>query len=333
MQTILSFYGNQQRQFYLYTDNQAAEHIATQPTMNEHSRSIDIRHHAVRQDYLAGKVQIMGVRTDANPSDILTKFLPLNIQFTTTTTPNTSMTESTTTSSHTYTQNGNFIHTRIPQSEPRTASRRLIADGRMDSNGIHRKGPSHIRPRLLLNTCSFPPQQQTKKQRQKQRQHYWDHIHRLRNLNPQLSIKPKTQTQFTSPRSHSNSELSCSPQSQQPLHSQGPHPHGSQIPTPPHHSSKYMRNGRIRCSHRQQGKLHTIHRNQTLQHHHVPTTSRHDLPSPTTFTRTQRKKIKKWLTTQHNNHPLTHTILPRSPPLVPPKPIPPTHNHGDAHPT
>jgi hypothetical protein len=77
MQTILLFYGNEQRPFYLYTDNQAAEHIATQPTMNEHSRSIDIRHHAVRQDYLdSRKVMIMGVRTDANPSDILTKFLP-----------------------------------------------------------------------------------------------------------------------------------------------------------------------------------------------------------------------------------------------------------------
>jgi hypothetical protein len=76
MQTILLFYGNEHRPFYLYTDNQAAEHTATQPTMNEHSRSIDIRHHAVRQDYLDRNVMVMGVRTDANPSYILTKFLP-----------------------------------------------------------------------------------------------------------------------------------------------------------------------------------------------------------------------------------------------------------------
>ncbi len=48
---------------YFFTDNQAAEHIATKPTMNEHSRSIDIRHHAVRQDYLEGKFQIRGVKT------------------------------------------------------------------------------------------------------------------------------------------------------------------------------------------------------------------------------------------------------------------------------
>jgi hypothetical protein len=47
---ILQFYGNTQDTYYLYTDNQAAEHIATQPNMNEHSRSIDIRHHAIHQE-------------------------------------------------------------------------------------------------------------------------------------------------------------------------------------------------------------------------------------------------------------------------------------------
>jgi hypothetical protein len=65
MKTILKFYGNTRNVYYLYTDNQAAEHIATQPAMNEQSRSIDIHHHAVRRDYLAGKLQIGGVRTNA----------------------------------------------------------------------------------------------------------------------------------------------------------------------------------------------------------------------------------------------------------------------------
>jgi hypothetical protein len=76
IQTILEFYGNVNTAAHLFTDNQAAEHIATRPTMNEHSRSIDIRHHAVRQDYIQGHVQIGGVKTTSNPSDILTKFLP-----------------------------------------------------------------------------------------------------------------------------------------------------------------------------------------------------------------------------------------------------------------
>jgi hypothetical protein len=46
---ILKFWGNTHSTYYIYTDNQASEHIVTQPTLNEHSRSIDIRHHAVRQ--------------------------------------------------------------------------------------------------------------------------------------------------------------------------------------------------------------------------------------------------------------------------------------------
>ncbi len=72
---ILIFYGNTQNVYYLYTDNQAAEHIATQPNMNEHSRSIDIRHHAIRQDYVDGLMRIGGVDTLENTSDLLTKTL------------------------------------------------------------------------------------------------------------------------------------------------------------------------------------------------------------------------------------------------------------------
>ncbi len=55
---ILMFYGNGKPNYFLFTDNQAAEHIATQPNMNDHSRSIDIRHHAIRQDYVNGEMRI-----------------------------------------------------------------------------------------------------------------------------------------------------------------------------------------------------------------------------------------------------------------------------------
>jgi hypothetical protein len=56
-----------------------------QATLNEHSRAIDIRHHAVRQVYLEGDVKVGGVATTGNHSDILTKFLapPLHPQHTT----------------------------------------------------------------------------------------------------------------------------------------------------------------------------------------------------------------------------------------------------------
>ena len=81
---ILMFYGNGKPNYYLFTDNQAAEHIATQPNMNDHSRSIDIRHHAIRQDYVNGEMRIGGVGTQDNTSDILTKNLqpPLHIKHT-----------------------------------------------------------------------------------------------------------------------------------------------------------------------------------------------------------------------------------------------------------
>jgi hypothetical protein len=81
---ILMFYGNGKPNYFLFTDNQAAEHIATQPNMNEHSRSIDIRHHAIRQDYVSGEMRIGGVGTQENTRDILTKNLqpPLHVKHT-----------------------------------------------------------------------------------------------------------------------------------------------------------------------------------------------------------------------------------------------------------
>jgi hypothetical protein len=50
--------------------------------MNDHSRSIDIRHHAIRQDYVNGEMRIGGVTAQDNTSDILTKNLqpPLHIK-------------------------------------------------------------------------------------------------------------------------------------------------------------------------------------------------------------------------------------------------------------
>jgi hypothetical protein len=53
--------------------------------MNEHSRSIDIRHHTIRQDYIDGEMRIGGVGTQDNTSDILTKYLQpsLHIKHTT----------------------------------------------------------------------------------------------------------------------------------------------------------------------------------------------------------------------------------------------------------
>ncbi len=60
------------------------QNTATQPNMNDHSRSIDIHHHAIRQDYVSGEMRIGGVGTQENTSDILTKNLqpPLHVKHT-----------------------------------------------------------------------------------------------------------------------------------------------------------------------------------------------------------------------------------------------------------
>ncbi len=52
--------------------------------MNEHSRSIDTRHHAIRQDYVDGEMRIGGAASQDNESDILTKYLqpPLHAKHT-----------------------------------------------------------------------------------------------------------------------------------------------------------------------------------------------------------------------------------------------------------
>ncbi len=54
MRDVMIFYGNTQNIYHLYTDNQAAEHIATQPNMSDHSRSVDIRIHGY-EDWGSGK--------------------------------------------------------------------------------------------------------------------------------------------------------------------------------------------------------------------------------------------------------------------------------------
>ncbi len=67
--------GNTTNIYHLYTDNQATERIATQLTINEHSRAIDTRDHAIRQDYIENWMRIGGIASSENTSDILTKNL------------------------------------------------------------------------------------------------------------------------------------------------------------------------------------------------------------------------------------------------------------------
>jgi hypothetical protein len=178
---VLKFYGNPPTSYYLYTDNQAAEHIATQPNMNEHSRSIDTRHHAIRQDYVDGHMRIGGVASHAdNTSDILTKYLqpPLHEK---------------------HAQHQHITQEKRP---PKTTL----------TNCVLRFGHSYD-PSTNTTSCEFPPAflallpqrpTLTKRQKKRHRQQYWNAIHTLRQQHPHLHIMSKPHMTKQTPDYHNH---------------------------------------------------------------------------------------------------------------------------------
>jgi hypothetical protein len=277
--TILQFYGNQANTYYLLTDNQAAEHLATQPNLNEPGRSIDIRHHEVRQDYLEGKVHIGGVKTTENPSDILTKFLPapahqehskyLNL-----------------TPTKTYTQNGNFIrqnnNTHLTSAK-RYGQRRIHKLRQVHIRLNHQKGKAnkHIRKESLS-----PVHYMTKKQRQRQRQRFWNAIHILRQQHPHLEIKAKrTLTKSRSPPHRHDAQYiqaPCCP----------PHPLRIKHTTPPQPTPINPNNSRILHTNRQHPHLQARHTQNPLHQEPIRRSRApdHDLHTTKQITNRQKKR-------------------------------------------
>ena len=270
--TILQFYGNKESTAYLFTDNQAAEHIATKPTMNEHSRSIDIRHHAVRQDYLAGNVHIRGVKTTDNPSDILTKFLPapthikhtspLNITFPITPPANTPTLPLTPQAKTLYTQNGNHIfnHTKPTQQTPTPTYRRTNTSHTTRSGYVlPPRRLRHGRARIRLHQPAID-------------------VHRQRPGLPSSYNTGKLQAQHQRTKNHTltpsyrvpGPELARATQRHQAIHRQQPHMQAPQhIPPQTHHAPKHTRNNMIRHTNRQHCKPPPRQLHQPLQHHTV----------------------------------------------------------------
>ncbi|GMF55152.1 unnamed protein product [Phytophthora fragariaefolia] len=54
-------------------DNQAAFVMATNPTYNRRTRHIELRWHYVRDQVVKKTVELWKVKTDVNPSDLMTK--------------------------------------------------------------------------------------------------------------------------------------------------------------------------------------------------------------------------------------------------------------------
>ena len=335
MTTILQFYGNTKTTAYLFTDNQAAEHIATKPTMNEHSRSIDIRHHAVRQDYLKGNIQIKGVKTTENPSDILTKFLPapthmkhaspLNISFPTNPTDSQPKPTSMTTHTTTYTQNGNSLytphnHTHKTRQPTYRRTSALLATRRPHTlsrpvNVITTRRPQLGRARVRLNKTTVDVLRQRPAIPSSYKQHQF------------INEKPRTKKPTLTPAKRSpGPKLAGATTGHQAIHRQRPHMRTLQHITPQaHHAPKHASNLHPRNTYRQHCKPPPRHLYQPLQDHQVRMVSidhsllenhqrQHTTRTRTTrahthatFTKQQEQRVNKWMSTLWTPPPPTQT--------------------------
>ena len=63
---------------YLYSDNEAAVKLTKTQTFHKRTRHIDHRYHYIRELTEQGMIQLQGITGKDNPSDILTKILPMS---------------------------------------------------------------------------------------------------------------------------------------------------------------------------------------------------------------------------------------------------------------
>jgi hypothetical protein len=240
----------------------------------------------VRQDYLEGKVQIGGVKTTANPSDILTKFLPapthqehskyLNL-----------------TPTKPYTQNGNLSGTTTILPHPNVPANATSLDcvmtksarARIDSDG-------NCSRQIPTKHNTF-----TNDKKQKQRQRYWNSIHTLRRQNPHLSINPKqTLTSSVAEKPIQRPILRLPTKTKQTFHRQSAHHRRTQITALAHETPVYRHDPAFIYANRKHAKLQARRPQQPLQNHHVRiTTANHDLQTTKAFSNKQQQRIKKWI--------------------------------------
>ncbi len=193
---ILKYFGNTQHVYHLYTYNQAAEHLATQPNMNDHSRSIDIKHHGIKQDYLQDNMRIGGVASLDNTSDILTKNLqpPLHAKHCAQLHILTPVI-----TNHTNLLTNNVVSIKPKNERPKP------------HHGHTRTKATEPTPSVSHIDTYTTSKRATKRQRQKKRQQHWDSIIAERKLCRQLGIKHNELPQHT-PTTTLHKNLSHIPQ-------------------------------------------------------------------------------------------------------------------------
>ncbi|KAL7150071.1 hypothetical protein ABFS83_05G083800 [Erythranthe nasuta] len=75
---ILQELGIEQKNVYVYCDNQSAIHLKKHQVFHERSKHIDVRLNFVRNIVFKGRVKVEKVHTDDNAADMLTKSLPVS---------------------------------------------------------------------------------------------------------------------------------------------------------------------------------------------------------------------------------------------------------------
>jgi hypothetical protein len=148
--------------------------------MNDHSRSIDIKHHGIKQDYLQDDTRIGGVASLDNTSDILTKNLqpPLHAK------------------------HCSQLHILTPVVTYHT---NLLTNNAVSATNKNARTKTHNVPRHTNATRQTPfvsptdtctkSTRTTKRQRQNKRQQHWDSIIAERKVRRQLGIKHHTLAQ------------------------------------------------------------------------------------------------------------------------------------------
>ena len=73
LQGLLDDLGVGQKQVTLFCDSQSAIHLAKNQVYHAQTKHIDVRYHFVREIIEEGGVLVQKIKTDDNPSDMLTK--------------------------------------------------------------------------------------------------------------------------------------------------------------------------------------------------------------------------------------------------------------------
>ena len=76
LQFFLEELGHPQKDNYLFTDSQSAIHLAKNSALHSKTKHIQLRYHFIRSFLDDGKLNLVKIRTNENPVDMMKKVVP-----------------------------------------------------------------------------------------------------------------------------------------------------------------------------------------------------------------------------------------------------------------